>query len=109
MRDGLVHDMRDYIVAIQTFGCSVNWPYGLDAAIDYDPQTGIITVADTFANHVCNLANWSVSQKFVDVFPELRGYYHIVDQDTIPRSEVNIEEFFKDHGMAHSLSKSSAW
>ncbi|KAK5189377.1 hypothetical protein LTR99_008693 [Exophiala xenobiotica] len=109
MRDGLVYDMRDYIVAIQTFGCSVNWPYGLDAAIDYDPETELVTVADTFANHVCNLANWSVSQKFVDVFPELRGYYHIVDQDTLPRSEVNIEEFFKDHGMTPSLSRSSAW
>jgi len=88
MRDGLVYDMRDYIVAIQTFGCSVNWPYGLDAAIDYDPETELVTVADTFANHVCN---------------------HIVDQDTLPRSEVNIEEFFKDHGMTPSLSRSSAW
>ncbi|OQV06006.1 hypothetical protein CLAIMM_10649 [Cladophialophora immunda] len=25
MRDGLILDMRDYIVAIQTLGCSVNW------------------------------------------------------------------------------------
>ncbi|KIW91173.1 uncharacterized protein Z519_08068 [Cladophialophora bantiana CBS 173.52] len=93
MRDGLIQDMRDYIVAIQTLGCSVNWAYGLEAAIATDPETGIMTLSDTFASHISILSHWSISQKFADVFPEMRGYYHIVEQDTIPVSEVDVEAF----------------
>ncbi|OAP60998.1 hypothetical protein AYL99_06002 [Fonsecaea erecta] len=93
MRDGLIQDMRDYIVAIQTLGCSVNWEYGLDAAIDTDPATGTMTLSDQFATHVCSLSHWSISQKFADVFPEMRDYYQVVEQDTIAASEVDIGEF----------------
>ncbi|OAL25435.1 hypothetical protein AYO20_10469 [Fonsecaea nubica] len=93
MRDGLVQDMRDYIVAIQTLGCSVNWEYGLAGAIDTDPETGNMTLSDRFATHICDLSHWSISQRFADVFPEMRGYYQVVGQDTIPASKVDVEEF----------------
>ncbi|EXJ71372.1 uncharacterized protein A1O5_05179 [Cladophialophora psammophila CBS 110553] len=93
MRDGLIQDMRDYIMAIQTLGCSVNWAHGLEAAITTDPETGTMTLSDTFASHICSLSHWSISQKFADVFPEMRGYYHVVEQDTIPVSEVDVEAF----------------
>lgn len=104
MRDGLIHDMRDYIVAMQTLGCSVNWDHGLEGAIDIDSETGSMTVSESFADHICDLANWSVGQKFAEVFPELRGYCHIVEQDTIPLSEVDIEEFLRTHGKEDFMS-----
>jgi len=101
MRNGLIEDMRDYVVAIETFGCRINWGYGLDAAIDVDPETRDMTVSDIFAEHICNLSNWSISQKFADVFPEMRGYYHMVDQETIPVSAVNLEDFLKQRGIVN--------
>ncbi|KAI1608449.1 hypothetical protein EDD36DRAFT_469335 [Exophiala viscosa] len=108
MRDGLIHDMRDYIVAMQTLGCSVNWDYGLEAAIDIDEETGSMTVSAMFQDHICNLANWSVSQRFADVFPELRGYYLVLEQDTIPMSIVDVEEFLRRHGRGDPMSVSSS-
>lgn len=51
MRDGLIEDMRDYIVAMQTFGCSVNWQHGLDVAITVDRKAETMTVSDAFADH----------------------------------------------------------
>ncbi|KAK4938645.1 hypothetical protein LTR10_020913 [Elasticomyces elasticus] len=108
MRDGLIHDMRDYIVAMQTLGCSVNWDYGLEAAIDIDQESGSMTVSEMFQDHICNLANWSVSQRFADVFPELRGYYRVLEQDTIPMSEVDVEEFLTIHGRGDLMSVSSS-
>ncbi|KIX94932.1 uncharacterized protein Z520_09242 [Fonsecaea multimorphosa CBS 102226] len=95
MRDGLIPDMRDYIVAIQTLGCSVNWEHGLDAAIDTEPETGTMTLSDHFATHICSLSHWSISQKFADVFPEMQGYYQVVEQDTIPACEVDVDEFLR--------------
>jgi hypothetical protein len=99
MRDGLIHDMRDYIVAIQTLGCSVNWEYGLDGALDMDLETRTVTLSDGFAKHICDLSNWSISRRFADVFPELRGFYRMVEQDTIPVTKVNVGDFLKRRGI----------
>ncbi|KIW11526.1 hypothetical protein PV08_10827 [Exophiala spinifera] len=104
MRDGLIHDMRDYIVALQTFGCSVNWPYGLEGAIEVRQGTGLMTVTDAFAAHVSNLHNWSISEKFAGIFPELRGFYRVEKLDTIPVSEVQVDAFFRQHGIEHLLT-----
>jgi len=108
MRDGLIHDMRDYIVAMQTLGCSVNWDYGLEAAIDINEESGSMTVSEIFQDHICNLANWSVSQRFADIFPELRGFYRIVEQKTIPMSVVDVEEYLRRHGRGDPMSVSSS-
>ena len=99
MRDGLILDMRDYIVAIQTMGCSVNWEYGLEAAMDMNWETRVVTMSDRFADHICDLSNWSVSQRFAEVFPELRGLYRVVDQETIPVSEIDLDEFLGGRGI----------
>jgi len=108
MRNGLIEDMRDYVVAIETFGCRINWGYGLDAAIDVDPETRDMTVSDIFAEHICNLSNWSISQKFADVFPEMRGYYRVVEQETLGVSEVNVEEFLQKRGIVNPNSDIAA-
>ena len=74
-------------------------PHGLDGAIDMDGETRAMTVSDGFAKHICDLSNWSVSQKFTDVFPEVRGFIHEVEQGRIPQSKVNVEEFLKRRGI----------
>jgi len=102
-----MYDMRDYIVAMQTLGCSVNWEHGLDAAIELHPETGCMVISDVFASHICNLSNWSVSRKFGEVFPELRGFHHIVEQDTIHPSEVDVECFLGHHDVEYSSSDSA--
>ncbi len=104
MRDGLILDMRDYIVAIQTLGCSVNWDQRLEGAIDVDAETQIMTVSEDFARHICDLSNWSISQSFADVFPELRGLYRVVEQETIPASEVDVEDFLRRQGIVSAES-----
>lgn len=97
MRDAPVEDMRDYIVAMQTFGCSVNWQHGLDVAIAVDRETETMTVSDVFAEDICNLANWSISENFANIFPEMRGYYDVLDQPTIPAFDGDIEQFLRQH------------
>ena len=105
MRDGLILDMRDYIVAIQTLGCSVNWEQRLEEAIDIDSETRIMTVSDEFASHICDLSNWSISQSFADVFPELRGLYRVADQETLPASENDVEGFFQRQGITNAQTE----
>ena len=95
MRDGLIHDMRDYIVAAQTLGYTVNWEFGLEAAIDIDPETGSMAVSEAFAEHACDLGNWSISRGFAAVFPEMRGHYVVEELETIAVSTVNVEEYIK--------------
>ncbi|KAJ9607670.1 hypothetical protein H2200_007748 [Cladophialophora chaetospira] len=108
MRDGLILDMRDYIVAIQTLGCSVNWEKTLDEAVDVDSEKKVLTVSDEFANHICDLSNWSVSQSFADVFPELRGLYRVAEQETIPVSETDVEGFLQRQGIKSAESEIAA-
>ena len=97
--------MRDYIVAIQTLGCSVNWDHGLDKAIDIDSRTRIMTVSEDFAKHVCDLSNWSISPSFADVFPELGGLYRIVEQETIIKSRMDIDDFLRRRGIVNPESE----
>ena len=98
MRDGLICDMRDYIVAAQTFGYSVNWEHGLDKAIDFNPITGTMSVSAAFADHVCDPTSWSFSRGFVDIFPELQGHYRVVEQEKIPVADVDVEAFLRQRG-----------
>jgi hypothetical protein len=102
MRDGLIQDMRDYIVAIQTLGCSVNWEHPLDAAIDINPLTRIMTVSDMFGKHICDVSNWSIGQKFADIFPEMRGHCHVVQQEMIPIPDVRVNNFLKQQGFVNA-------
>ena len=105
MRNGLIYDLRDYIVAAQTFGYSVNWEHGLDEAIDFNPNTGTMSVSEAFADHACDLTSWSFSRGFVDVFPELRGRYRVVEQEKIPVSDVDVDEFLRQRGKKRVKSR----
>lgn len=105
MRDGLIQDMRDYIVAIQTLGCSVNWDHGLDGAIDMDLETRTMSISEEFSKHICDLSNWTISGSFADVFPELRGLYRIVEQDTTRNSQDNVKDFLRRRGIVSPESE----
>ena len=89
----MIYEMRDYILASQSFGTTVNWKKGLEEAIDIDPRTGKLTISKAFAEHVWELDNWSFSRGFGAVFPELAKRYHILDMLSVPVSQVNVEEF----------------
>ena len=67
-----------------------------------------MTVSDEFANHICDLSNWSISQSFADVFPELRGLYRVVEQETIPVSKTDVEGFLKRRGIVNAQSEIAA-
>ena len=78
LRDGLIYDLRDYILPSQSFGTTVNWHKGLEAAVDINPNTGKMTLSVSFIEHVWDLENWSFSGGFAAVFPELRRRYRIL-------------------------------
>jgi hypothetical protein len=87
----LIYDLRDYILASQSFGTTANWHRGLEEAVDID-TTGKMTLSDTFIEHVWELENWSFSGGFAAVFPELRRRYRILPGFSLPVSEVKLEE-----------------
>jgi hypothetical protein len=76
--------------------------------MDMDSETPTVTVSDGFAKHICDLSNTSTSQRFTDVFPDLRGIYRMVEQETIPVSEINVEEFLKQRGILNLESHIAA-
>jgi hypothetical protein len=41
------------------------------------------------------VANWSMRESFANIFPELQGYYDVIDQQRIPTSDGIIEGFLK--------------
>ncbi|KAK4938561.1 hypothetical protein LTR10_020992 [Elasticomyces elasticus] len=92
LRDGLIYDLRDYILASQSFGTTVNWHKGLEAAIDINPNTGKMTLSATFMEHVWDLENWSFSGGFAAVFPELRRRYRILPGVSLPVSVVKVDD-----------------
>ncbi|EXJ58891.1 hypothetical protein A1O7_06321 [Cladophialophora yegresii CBS 114405] len=105
LRDGLIQDMRDYIIATQTLGTSVNWEHRLENAVDIDSETGKMTVSESFATHVCDLSNWSISQRLAEVFPELRGVVHEVEHETIPVSKADLDGFLRQRGVVNPASQ----
>ncbi|KAK6383849.1 hypothetical protein LTS17_003141 [Exophiala oligosperma] len=95
LRDGLIYDLRDFILASQSYGTTVNWHKGLDAAVDVDPDTAKMTISDLFAHHIWNLDNWSFSRGFAAVFPELRRRYRVLPDVVIPPTPSRVEELLE--------------
>ncbi len=92
LRDGLIYDLRDYILASQSYGTTINWNMGLQEAVDMDAVTGNMTISNAFAEHVWHLENWRFSAGFAAVFPELRRRYRILPGFSVPVSNVNVQE-----------------
>ncbi|KAK5229744.1 hypothetical protein LTR72_001276 [Exophiala xenobiotica] len=95
LRDGLIYDLRDFILASQSYGTSINWNMGLQEAVDIDPVTGKMSISTAFAEHVWHLENWSFSAGFAAVFPELRRRYRILPGFSVPVSNVNVQELLE--------------
>ncbi|KAI1626765.1 hypothetical protein EDD37DRAFT_228482 [Exophiala viscosa] len=92
LRDGLIYDLRDYILASQSFGTTVNWHKGLETAVDINPTSGKMTLSATFVEHVWDLENWSFSGGFAAVFPELRRRYRILPGVSLPVTVVKVDD-----------------
>ncbi|KIW19918.1 hypothetical protein PV08_00493 [Exophiala spinifera] len=95
LRDALIYDMRDFILASQCYGTTINWDGSLDEAIDIDPETANMTISDAFAEHSWHMDNWTFSRGFAAVFPELRHRYRISPAIAIPPSPGNVEELLQ--------------
>jgi hypothetical protein len=91
----LIYDLRDFILASQSYGTSINWNMGLQEAVDIDAVTGKMTISTAFAEHVWHLENWSFSAGFAAVFPELRRRYRILPGFSVPVSKVNVQELLE--------------
>lgn len=103
----MIYDLRDYVLASQSFGCTINWTRGLDGAVDIDPATGKMYISAAFAEHVWHLSNWSISGGFAAVFPELRRRYTVAPGFAIPPAEYNIGEFLQKRDDIVKAFKSS--
>jgi hypothetical protein len=79
VRDAAIHQLRDWRTALVQAKCSINWPYGHDAAIERDPGTGSVTLTKRFMDHAAVYDNWSVGTSFLDVFPEVAGHIRVHD------------------------------
>lgn len=73
VRDAVIHHLRDWLTPLIRAGWSVNWPYGMDAAIEQDPATGATVLTPRFMEHVSEYNNWSVARCFLEDFPEVAG------------------------------------
>lgn len=79
VRDAAIHQPRDWRTALVQAKCSINWPYGHDAAVERDPGTGSVTLTKRFMDHAAVYDNWSVGSSFLDVFPEVAGHIRVHD------------------------------
>ncbi|EXJ77032.1 hypothetical protein A1O3_10189 [Capronia epimyces CBS 606.96] len=77
VRDAVIHRLRDWLTPLVRAGWSVNWQYGLDAAIERDPATGSTVLTADFIEHVSDYNNWSVARSFLEDFPEVVGQIRI--------------------------------
>lgn len=68
IREILMHQQRDWITPRTT----LNWPFGLNEAISWDPQTNRRILTGQFEHFASDPANWSLDQATFDTFPELR-------------------------------------
>lgn len=86
IRDALIIHLRDWVTALTESGLSVNWPYGLDAAIEKHPDTSETRLTEAFIEHAFDYNNWSVSSKILATFPELDGEIQFHDVPGLQQS-----------------------
>ncbi|OJD34415.1 bzip transcription factor [Diplodia corticola] len=72
LREALVDDLRDWVTACAG-SLSVNWPHGMDQAVEHDPTDDHFYLTQKFLDHASTPSNWSVGRDFIDQFPELMG------------------------------------
>jgi hypothetical protein len=77
VRDAAIHHLRDWLTALVEAKWSVNWPHGIDVAVEQDPVTGTNRLTSRFMKHVTHYDNWSVDRSFLTVFPEVTGQIRI--------------------------------
>jgi len=79
VRDAAIRRLQDWLTPLIQANWSVNWPHGMEAAVQRSPTTGLQVLTSGFIQHVTNFDNWSVGGAFLDVFPELAGQIRIFD------------------------------
>lgn len=63
-----MRQQRDWVTPKTT----LNWPFGLDEAVTWDPQTHRRILTGQFEHFASDPANWSLDQSTFDRFPELK-------------------------------------
>ena len=68
VRDAAINRLRDWLTPLIEARWSVNWPHGLNTAIEHDPSTGATILTRRFVEHVTTYDNWSVGSVFLETF-----------------------------------------
>lgn len=63
-----------------TEGLSVNWPFSESTCLANTGKDGQEEISPVFLEHITKLESWSLSSRFFDNFPELRGTAPIRDK-----------------------------
>ena len=84
LRDSLVARFRDWVGALAHARCSVNWGGSMDDAVQRDEGTGQVRLTRGFREHAVRFENWSVSERILEAFPEVRGRMPV--ESSSPRS-----------------------
>ncbi|CAG8975273.1 hypothetical protein HYALB_00007974 [Hymenoscyphus albidus] len=75
LKDIVIHNQEVYATEefqhIYSANVNVNWPYREQDVMTYVGDES--RVADTFVEHICQFANWSLDEAFFRRYPELRG------------------------------------
>ncbi|KIX05360.1 uncharacterized protein Z518_06232 [Rhinocladiella mackenziei CBS 650.93] len=77
VRDAAIYQLRDWLTSLNEANWTVNWPHGIDSAVEQDPVTGATVLTSRFIDHVTNSNNWSVGISFLNAFPEVAGRIRI--------------------------------
>lgn len=68
VREILMFHQRDWMTPKTT----LNWPFGLDLAVTWDPHTNSRILTDQFEHFASDPGNWSLDLSTFDTFPELK-------------------------------------
>jgi hypothetical protein len=70
--------LRDWLTPLAEAKWTVNWPYGLEEAVEHTP-TGVTRLSRRFVDHAMVYDNWSVGRNFLETFPEVTGRIRVHD------------------------------
>jgi hypothetical protein len=75
LRDKVIHNQLIYanecFLAAYTASLCVNWPF--DDGEIFEFKNGKVRVTDLFESHILKLENWSLTEPFTLIYPELEG------------------------------------
>ncbi|KIW93564.1 uncharacterized protein Z519_06169 [Cladophialophora bantiana CBS 173.52] len=77
VRDAAINKLRDWLTPLIQAEWGVNWPHGLDSAVEQDVLMGTTVLTQKFIEHVTIYDNWSVGSRFLVTFPEVVGRIRI--------------------------------